>query len=239
MGTDDSQKYMVRDPQGNVYGPADVNLLAQWVVQGRIIPGMYIAPRETGEWAEVSTHPALAHLFSQESAPQEMPPTAPSGEQALPAAPLEQAPAPVAEQPPSTPVEQTLSPYAAQTPTSPVSTYPVTRVNSTSPEPIPYATVGPRQNNPAIISLVLGILAIVASPFGAMLPCICVCIPLVLLAAVGAIIFGGIGLAQIKSEPALFTGRGQAIAGLVLGIVALLIFVLFLVAGFVLNMHTP
>jgi hypothetical protein len=239
MGTDDSQKYLVRDPQGNVYGPADVDLLAQWVLQGRIIPGMYIAPRETGEWAEVSTHPALAHLFSPEAAPQQMPPSTPDLEQSPPTTPLESTPAPAVEQPATTPAEPAPSPYATPTPASPVSTYPVTRVGSASPEALPYDSVGLRQNNLAVISLVLGILAIVASPFGAMLPCICLCIPFDLLTAVGAIIFGGIGLAQINREPTLFTGRGQAIAGMVLGIVALLMFVIFLVAGIALNMHAP
>ena len=58
-----SQKYLVRDPQGNVYGPAEIAALRQWVQQGRIIAGMHIAAREDGEWIEVSAHPGLADLF--------------------------------------------------------------------------------------------------------------------------------------------------------------------------------
>ena len=57
------QMYLVRDPQGNVYGPADAATLREWVGQGRIVAGMHIAPRETREWVEVSQHPVLADLF--------------------------------------------------------------------------------------------------------------------------------------------------------------------------------
>jgi hypothetical protein len=56
----DGQKYLVRDPQGNVYGPADGEMLRAWVREGRIVPGMHVAPRETREWVEVSVHPETA-----------------------------------------------------------------------------------------------------------------------------------------------------------------------------------
>jgi len=64
MSENPMPSYLVRDPQGNVYGPADVGTLRQWVSQGRIIAGMHIAARETEEWVEVSTHPALGDLFT-------------------------------------------------------------------------------------------------------------------------------------------------------------------------------
>ena len=63
MSEVESPKYLVRDPQGNVYGPADIATLRDWLGQGRIVAGMHIAPRETREWVEVAQHPALADLF--------------------------------------------------------------------------------------------------------------------------------------------------------------------------------
>jgi hypothetical protein len=65
---DDSLQFVVRDPQGNVYGPANPSTLRQWVGEGRIIAGMHIAPRDTSAWIEVSTHPDLADLFPQPAA---------------------------------------------------------------------------------------------------------------------------------------------------------------------------
>src|SRR4029079_14218239 len=56
----EGQKYLIRDPQGNVYGPADGALLREWVAQGRIVPGMGIAARETREWVGASGHPETA-----------------------------------------------------------------------------------------------------------------------------------------------------------------------------------
>ena len=40
-------RYQVRDPQGNVYGPAEAATLRDWVRQGRIIAGMHIADQLT------------------------------------------------------------------------------------------------------------------------------------------------------------------------------------------------
>ena len=60
----EGQKYLIRDPQGNVYGPADAVLLREWVAQGRIVPGMAIAPRETREWVEASVHPETARAIA-------------------------------------------------------------------------------------------------------------------------------------------------------------------------------
>jgi len=58
-----SANYQVRDPQGNVYGPATGSMLRDWVGQGRIVAGMHIADVRDGNWVEVSQHPALADLF--------------------------------------------------------------------------------------------------------------------------------------------------------------------------------
>jgi Domain of unknown function (DUF4190) len=61
----DDVQYSVRDSYGNTYGPASAELLRQWVREGRIIAGMTIttAGADTG-WTEISTHPAVADLFS-------------------------------------------------------------------------------------------------------------------------------------------------------------------------------
>lgn len=59
----DNTRYQVRDPQGNIYGPADAAALREWVQQGRIVAGMHIADQADGQWVEVSVHPALADLF--------------------------------------------------------------------------------------------------------------------------------------------------------------------------------
>ena len=51
------------------------------------------------------------------------------------------------------------------------------------------------------------------------------------LAVVLAIIFGAVGLNQCNKQPGQFKGKGLAIAGLVLGIILLLLFILFLAMG--------
>ncbi|MGN6369127.1 MAG: DUF4190 domain-containing protein [Phycisphaerae bacterium] len=56
-------QYSIRDAHGNVYGPASIELLRQWIGEGRVAAGMFIAPEGTTQWMEVSTHPALADLF--------------------------------------------------------------------------------------------------------------------------------------------------------------------------------
>ena len=56
------QRYLIRDPQGNVYGPADAAMLRAWVREGRIIPGMGVAPQETREWVDAADHPVTAAL---------------------------------------------------------------------------------------------------------------------------------------------------------------------------------
>src|SRR6187401_218745 len=76
MSEVESPKYLVRDPQGNVYGPADIATLRDWVGQGRIVAGMHIAPRETREWVEVSQHPSLADLFGGPAAGEQVTVTA-------------------------------------------------------------------------------------------------------------------------------------------------------------------
>jgi hypothetical protein len=69
----------------------------------------------------------------------------------------------------------------------------------------------------AVASLVLGIVGVVTC--------------FLILPSLLAVIFGAVALNQIKKEPTLFTGRGLAVAGLVLGIVMLVVFGLALAFG--------
>jgi hypothetical protein len=86
----------------------------------------------------------------------------------------------------------------------------------------PYA-VAPRKNGLGIASMVLGIVGVVV-------PCFWILqIPGVL-----AVVFGAVALSQLKKQPEKYTGRGMAVAGLVLGLVALVIMLLFIVFG---NFH--
>jgi len=65
-------QYMVKDPQGNVYGPASVATLRDWITEGRIIATMQIAPQGTNEWIVVASHPELADLFKTAAAASEV-----------------------------------------------------------------------------------------------------------------------------------------------------------------------
>jgi hypothetical protein len=64
MMPENAVQYMVRDPQGNLFGPADQTLLRQWVTEGRIVAGMSIAVRDSDQWVEASVHPAVADLLT-------------------------------------------------------------------------------------------------------------------------------------------------------------------------------
>jgi hypothetical protein len=66
-------QYSIRDSFGNVYGPASIELLRQWVREGRIAVGMLIAPEGTMEWIDVSSHPGLADLFGKPALPYAQP----------------------------------------------------------------------------------------------------------------------------------------------------------------------
>jgi hypothetical protein len=186
MAENSGQQYLVRDPQGNVYGPADAALLREWVAQGRIVAGMHIAPRETGEWVEVSVHPELAGCF------------------ATPAA------VPAATEPAVTP-----TPAREQAPvTSGAATAGAAPAPAMAPDT--YTSYVPQENSQATVSLIAGIVATAGSP----LACLCGCVggPVVLAAAVTAIITGIVALNQIQGDPMQAAGRRKAVAGIALGI---------------------
>ena len=192
------QKYLVRDPQGNVYGPADVTTLRQWVQQGRIIAGMHIAAREDGAWIEVSAHPDLADLFRGSGPAQPVPPGI---TQAIPQTP---------------PATVTAGPAAATFPAAP---YPVTPVADAAGVPVSYAPVQAQSTNmPGLLSLIAGAASILLS-------CFALCCPIGGLFSVTAIILGAVGLHQIKAAPERYTGRGLAVGGLALGIIMTLLYI--------------
>ena len=202
------QKYLVRDPQGNVYGPADVASLRQWVQQGRIIAGMHIAAREDGEWIEVATHPALADLFAGAGAGQSPTASPPQAESQAPPGTVAAGPAPA--------------------------TYPVTPVTDAAGGPISYAPVGAQSTNvPGMLAFIAGTLSIFM-----LCPAWCGC-PIGGLFAVAAIILGVIGLRQIKGNPERYTGRGLAVAGLALGIVMMLLYVVAIIVFIFRIAHHP
>ena len=57
-------QYMVRDPQGSVYGPAPMELIGQWVREGRITAAMQLAPEGSVDWKPAAAYPELRELIS-------------------------------------------------------------------------------------------------------------------------------------------------------------------------------
>jgi hypothetical protein len=207
MAGSSGQQYLVRDQEGNVYGPAEAELLRQWAAQGRIVPGMHIAARETGEWVEVSVHPALAGCF--QAGGNEMPATEEPGQ-------AEETKAAVATKAPEGAVVELVRQANAGSLTTVLG--PATREQA-----VTYASVGPQQNVPAMISLIAGIVAAAGSPVGCVPVCSCLGVPLVGVAALVAIVLGIVGMAQVKGDGQRYAGRGKAVAGIVLGIASIVL----------------
>ena len=116
-------------------------------------------------------------------------------------------------------------------PTPPTPSVPQTPTPASVPPPPPppppagtyysnqqgYAASGPKQDNFAIASLVLGLCG---------LPTFCCCIFGV--CSILGIVFGGISLNRISKSKGMLTGKGFAIAGLSLGIVALVLWLIWI-----------
>ena len=95
------------------------------------------------------------------------------------------------------------------------------------PAPGPISiTPTPRTNSLAMMSMVMGILAMTCGM------CCCYGLPFNVL----GIVFSLIALAQIRNEPRSQEGRGLAIAGLVLSLLSLVLSFLFFVFGLALSM---
>lgn len=216
------QKYLIRDAQGNVYGPADAALLRDWVAQGRIVAGMFIAERETRHWVEASQHPAIADLLASKP---ERP--APGPSTPFPASPTpakaEEAPYSLAPKPASAP--QPLVPR-------PVASYP-----QPGSEALSYQSVSvPRQNVPGLIGFIASLTGLGMMIFACLPLCACFGGPVSALLQVTAIVLGSIGLYQIRENPALYRGRGLALAALIIGSAELVLLLLALVVGFIFSL---
>jgi hypothetical protein len=77
-------------------------------------------------------------------------------------------------------------------------------------------------NGLAVGALVTGILAI---------PTTCCCSLASLPLAVAACVMGGLALSKVKAQPQLYGGKGMALAGLICGIVAILMSLASLALG--------
>lgn len=86
----------------------------------------------------------------------------------------------------------------------------------------------PRTPGFAIASLVFGILSITCC-----ISCLFIMFPIL------AIVFGHLSLSQIKKQPDVFTGKGLALAGLILGYIGLVLMICATVVGVVLNLKDP
>src|SRR4051812_3737099 len=82
--------------------------------------------------------------------------------------------------------------------------------------PMPGAQ-GPRNNPLAVTGLILGIVSLLA--------CCCYGLPF----NIGGIVCSAIGLNQIKKDPANQRGRGMAIAGLIMSILSIILYLILLV----------
>jgi len=109
------------------------------------------------------------------------------------------------------------------------STPPATPAAPATIRPITSAPIaggfGPRTNGFAIAGLILGIFAFAISF------CCCAGIPFNLL----GLIFSIIGLTQINKQPEVYSGKGVAIAGIIMSGLSLLVGIGMLVLGFALN----
>jgi hypothetical protein len=86
-------------------------------------------------------------------------------------------------------------------------------------EPIP----SQRTNGMATAGLIMGLASLIGIPFS--LFCCCLGLPFNVL----GIIFSLVGLSQIRNNPQLYTGRGLAIAGLLLSTLCLLFYVAWII----------
>ena len=57
-------QYFVRDAAGNSYGPATLQLLQQWIAEGRITPQMQVSVSGTDQYRTAAEIPELAQAFS-------------------------------------------------------------------------------------------------------------------------------------------------------------------------------
>lgn len=89
--------------------------------------------------------------------------------------------------------------------------------------------VAPTRTHPcAVLSLVCGLVGLLAAPFSLLLPCCCFPLPLLSLAAV---VLGVVALVHIAAKRGRYTGKGMAVAGIVLGGIIVLSLAAMVLAG--------
>jgi hypothetical protein len=201
---DSVQKYLIRDTQGNVYGPADAALLRDWVAQGRIVAGMFIAERETRQWIEASEHFTVADLLATRLSHPAGKPASAMPVESPPAAPVEVQAVPVRQ---SSVVVRVLPATATPADVQPFESQPA-----------------PRQNVVGVISLVASLAGAVNVVFMCLPICACVAAPLSGLLEVIAVVLAAIALFQIREDPTAYKSRGIAMAGLVIGLSVLAVY---------------
>jgi len=230
----ETQKYLIRDAQGNVYGPADAALLRDWVGQGRIVAGMFIAERETRQWVEASTHPTVADLLQPKSQPRPAQPGPPATPRPTAVQPKAATPSPSAQpRPDSGEIELRPAPPAPARPSTAVPTRPAP-VPTLAQEGQYYSATspaGPRQNVCGLIGFIASLVGAVMVVFACVPFCNCIGLPMSALLEVTAIVLGSIGLYQIRENPEAYQGRGLALTALIIGAIVLVLYVIGIVIG--------
>lgn len=138
--------------------------------------------------------------------------------------------------PPYGPPPDEPSPAQDTPPPDPRNPYGVPTSGPVPPGPTPYASMSypsmpyqsmavPVGNEKALWSMILGIGAV----FGAFASFLC-CIPFGLMAGIPAVILGPMARREIRQSQGWQTGAGQATAGLVCGIIGIVISLLMLAA---------
>jgi hypothetical protein len=202
------QKYLVKDTQGNIYGPADSGMLRQWVLEGRIVAGMWIAEQETRAWMESSQHPAVADML-------QVSPAAVTG-------PPEEPPAPA----PSLPADPGSGPIELLDPAP----RPAPRTGLVGLGAVGESRGGIGSARPAILDLApatrmnpLGLISFICSLAGLVLSCgvclpiiSCIALPAGVLLQIAGATTGGIALYQLRTTPGEYHGQGIALAGTII-----------------------
>jgi hypothetical protein len=174
---------------------------------------MFIAERETRHWMEASQHPAVADLLAAR----------PEGPAPIPPAAFPASPAPARSE--ETPYSQAPKPVPASQPLV-TSVTPYTQPGS---KELSYQSLSAaRQNVPGLIGFIASLVGLGMMIFACLPFCACFGGPVSALLQVTAIVLGAIGLYQIRENPAMYRGRGLALAAVIIGSAELVLLLLAL-----------